>query len=291
MTRTYEDFKTNLINEIHALMPEASPEFCEIQKINGTVVEGLQMNMKNSNTAPVFYPHSLYEDDPDDCRMIAAYIVEKTREAFPYGDDLIKDITDFETIKDRIIIKLVNKSKNDQLLSEAPHTHVLDLAATYAVDLGSSDGGDSALVQVKNPLFGLWGVDVKTLHATALDNTRERLGLSLKSLQDVLRSLGQVDCDPGFPVSMWILTNDKNLYGASTILLPKAKEMIGEVFGNCCYAIPSSVHEWILVPLNDVSGPADINGIIEEVNATALKPEEFLGDHVYLYDEGELKMV
>ena len=290
MRTTYEDFRTNLINEITRLMPEASPEFCEIQKINGTVVEGLQMNMKNSNTAPVFYPHSLYEDDPADCRMIAAYIVEKTREAFPYGEDLIKDITSFDAIKDRIIIKLVNTAKNDMLLADAPHTHVLDLAATYAVDLGSNDGGDSALVQVRNALFGLWNVDVKTLHATALKNTKERLGLNFRSMRDTLTAFGMADDSiPDFPMNMWILSNRDNLYGASAILLPEAEQMISTACGKRCYAIPSSVHEWIMIPL--IKNASEIDTMIKEVNESTVKPEEFLGDHVYLYDEGKLCMV
>ena len=50
--------------------------------------------------------------------------------------------------------------------------------------------------------------------------------------------------------------------------------------------IPSSVHEWILLPQGEVDSVEEIKEIIVGINRSCVEPEEVLSDKVYLYKAG-----
>lgn len=57
--------------------------------------------------------------------------------------------------------------------------------------------------------------------------------------------------------------------------------------------IPSSVHEFLLVPREREQDREELKKMIAEVNRTELPPEEVLSDHLYLYcgREREVRIV
>ena len=53
------------------------------------------------------------------------------------------------------------------------------------------------------------------------------------------------------------------------------------------YLIPSSVHEFILLPVDQERSAEELKEMIVEVNSTELTPEEILSDQLYLYSRQE----
>lgn len=83
--------------------------------------------------------------------------------------------------------------------------------------------------------------------------------------------------------SMYLLTNQTKLYGATCLLYKDIlKEFTDKLDANL-FIIPSSVHEVILVPVSDALSNEYLTDLIREVNATELSLDEALSDHVYLY--------
>lgn len=51
--------------------------------------------------------------------------------------------------------------------------------------------------------------------------------------------------------------------------------------------IPSSIHEVIILPMDDNVDKDELEGIIREVNTGQVAPEERLSYHAYQYDSGK----
>lgn len=47
------------------------------------------------------------------------------------------------------------------------------------------------------------------------------------------------------------------------------------------YVIPSSIHEVLLAPKTSKFDPKDLLEVTHEVNAQAVGPNDFLGEHIY----------
>ena len=70
-------------------------------------------------------------------------------------------------------------------------------------------------------------------------------------------------------------------------------EQLAERIGGDYYMIPSSVHEFLLVPREREQDREELKKMIAEVNRTELPPEEVLSEHLYLYcsREREVRIV
>lgn len=87
--------------------------------------------------------------------------------------------------------------------------------------------------------------------------------------------------------------DSRKTYGACSILYPGMLEQLAERIGGDYYMIPSSVHEFLLVPREREQDREELKKMIAEVNRTELPPEEVLSDHLYLYcsREREVRIV
>lgn len=84
---------------------------------------------------------------------------------------------------------------------------------------------------------------------------------------------------------MKVLTNTEKFYGAAAIIYGKDKiRDLAEKEGSDIVIIPSSVHECILLPYDESMPFEFLNAMVNEVNASEVKEEEILSDHVYMYD-------
>ena len=92
---------------------------------------------------------------------------------------------------------------------------------------------------------------------------------------------------------MYILTNTRKQYGASTILYPGLLENISEQLGEDFYLIPSSIHEFIILPSSYSPSTSELNEMVNEINENELPEDEFLSDHIYLlpYDFKKISFV
>lgn len=87
--------------------------------------------------------------------------------------------------------------------------------------------------------------------------------------------------------SMYVLSNAERLNGAAAILDAKTMEDISEKLGGDFVVLPSSIHETIVLPMNEDMDRQALETMVQDVNAGQVAPEERLSDHVYMYDSQE----
>lgn len=82
---------------------------------------------------------------------------------------------------------------------------------------------------------------------------------------------------------LFIISNKSKIRGASAILNRKALAEFGKKYNtNKIVAIPSSIHEMLLVPYTEECDIDIFSKMVKEVNNTAVDPTEQLADRAFI---------
>ena len=208
-------------------------------------------------------------------------------------DYLIKEIKDFEKVKKIIFTKIINYNANKEYLKDVPHRKVFGDLAVICYLLIREDGRNMDTSVIRGPLLENWDIDDKELFKIAKKNTKEKYPYAFKSFFDYLPPQlqifeNEIDKDR-YP--FYILNHGLEVsFGARTILYPGVLKKVSKDLGDVnLMLIPSSLHEWIIIPDKDdelnmehVMYTADL---IKEVNGSVLNEDEVLSDHPYFYNK------
>jgi len=296
---TFEEFKVQVKDEILRYLPEtyggADVTINEVLKNNDTKLSGLLIKADDKNIAPNIYLEGYFKmyQNGDSLDVVMRKIADTYLEHSNVENFDVSKITDWENVKDRIICRLINAEYNKEYLENKPHTYFEDLAVVYTVNLGENEEG-RATVAITNDLMASYGVTVDELHQIALDNL-SRSEMSFKSMRDVMIEMMGGDAAMIIPEeetpSMYVLTNESKIHGASAILDKGMLEHISDTVGGDFIVLPSSVHEVIVVPVMDRFNTRELQGMVHEVNATQVTAEEQLSENVYVYDSAEKELI
>lgn len=200
------------------------------------------------------------------------------------------NILDYDKVKDIIIPRLLNTTRNLDYLSNVPHTEMDDLSVIYAVKIN-----DNAQAVVTNDLAEKWEVDCEMLHVKAMKNLETEpyffnhimetlmYGPYTKSL--TIEEVNPRDYEHVPP--FFILSTENKTKGAIAAMNPVVMDKITEKFGDL-YVLPSSVHEVVIVPKNAYDGDVQqLVNMVKSVNDSEVAPEEQLSNNVYEYDAAE----
>ena len=268
-------------------------------KNNQVVIKGLQIADPRENHAPVYYLEVFYE------ALCRGMELDEIMEAIAYNYEASKhmkgcinpdSIYDFKEMKDRIILRLVNAERNESVLNQCPHRFMADLAVTYRVLAGINEGGISTFL-VSDDLMDEWGVNEQVLYDLACENSLCLFPPVVEKLHDMMRNsfgveLSRVleEADYKEAYTLYILTNDIKLNGASTVCYSDALEWFSKKIGCDFYVIPSSIHEMLLLSVTSDIDPAHLQAVIREVNERMVLEEEILSDNLYFYSAKDKKL-
>ena len=264
----------------------------EITKNNDTMLKGLIIMEQDTSLCP-----TIYMEDPYDryCRgeslekiedsILRCYQENRVEEEFDLGFFM-----NWETVKKRIMYKLVSYGRNRELLKEVPYRKTLDLAVVFECYLGRM-GESQATILINNGHMEAWGVTADELYAAAVENTPELMGCKAYNMEEHLRKvrgsgadspidIGETEKDP---MPMYVLTNEHEFHGAGCILYSNLLKVIADGWDSDICIIPSSIHETILIPMDMSWGYERMSQMVRKVNMTQLDPEEVLSDHVYQF--------
>ncbi len=193
----------------------------------------------------------------------------------------------FEEFKDRLAIRLLNP-ENTEILRKIPHRMVCDMVAICSLAVRADKAGKSFLT-VTNWMCREWGVDEETLFNAATEAAAKNNPATLRHLMSVLNGMpgeeklsekgGEEELNQVF-----LATNTDGVLGAGVILYPGFLQMAAEKFGGGFYLLPSSIHEFLLLP---DTGDVDVKGlaeIIKTINNDQVSLRDQLSDHPYRYD-------
>ncbi len=272
-----------------------------ITKNNGIVLDGITLLNKGENAGPNIYLNTFFESYQmgKPLNVILDEIIECHNRAKEETTIEVVDILDFDIVKDRIVVRLVNYEKNQEQLADCPHKRFLDLAITFRY-LASKDAMGLASSLIFNKEFEYWKIDLEDLYQLALFNTMrefpwqmdslvkvvsecfgERLPAELReSFMNDVKNIEQAENR----VNMYILTNDVGLNGATSILYDNVVKNFARVQDCNVFILPSSVHEVMLVPENAETEPEFLQELVIEANQSAVGLIDLLSDHIYYYD-------
>lgn len=184
-------------------------------------------------------------------------------------------IYDYDKAKTRLFTRVYNTGCEG--LMYYPYTTVHDLAVTYAVKIEIEDNMIGA-APVTWDLLSAWGKKLPDLVRDAKESQEKVMPSIFVNMAEFLP----------FPSSerqpLFILTNEKMVYGASALFYPGMMEKIAKMLGGDYFVIPSSIHETLILPVGIGVEADDLESAIRSVNGECLAPEEQLSEHAYLYD-------
>lgn len=293
-----EKIKDNIKNYLPMQYEKANVSLQSVVKNNDVQLTGLMIRLEENNIAPFIYLDRYYEqyqngmELPDIMKDIAELRVSSEQSVKLD----ISRITDFNQVKDNIICKLINGDMNEEYLADKPYTQIEDMAVIYVIDLGSGAEGHMSS-PITYDLMKRYGVDTQMLHEIAIHNLAKS-EIVFKSMKDALMEImfpdGVPEEDPlaeilsaEDEIPMYVLSNAEKLNGAASVLDKDTMETISEMLGGDFVVIPSSIHEVIILPMDDNVDKDELEGIIREVNTGQVAPEERLSYHAYQYDSGK----
>lgn len=263
-------------------------------KNNGCEMDGLVIMEKGKDIAPTIYLDSFYElyTNGENIKKIIRQIeviYEQNKNNVTFDVNILKH---FDTIKDKIVYKVVNYRSNEKLLEQVPHKRILDLAVVFYCLL-DNEYGRSATALIYNNNLKNWNVTIDDVYKAALKNTPDLLHSKISSMAALFEKCGvnvdgeEVDLKDYVPSDMYVLTNESKLNGAACILYENVLYDFAQKLGADLYILPSSVHEVILLPKLSMFEKDELVNMVKEVNTEGVAADEVLSDHVYEYNRTE----
>ena len=265
-----------------------------VLKNNGCEMDGLVIMEKGKDIAPTIYLDSFYElyTNGENIKNIIRQIeviYEQNKNNVTFDVNILKH---FDTIKDKIVYKVVNYRSNEKLLEQVPHKRILDLAVVFYCLL-DNEYGRSATALIYNNNLKNWNVTIDDVYKAALKNTPDLLHSKISSMAALFEKCGvnvdgeEVDLKDYVPSDMYVLTNESKLNGAACILYENVLYDFAQKLGADLYILPSSVHEVILLPKLSMFEKDELVNMVKEVNTEGVAADEVLSDHVYEYNRTE----
>lgn len=295
----YEKFVDIMREKVESLSENGTQVIImEVCKNNGVKKMGLMVKAKDCHMAPTVYMEEFYMEyrrgktlEELAKQVVLVYQNNDSMHAFR-----MEDFRDFAHMKSQLVFRVINYKKNAQMLESSPHITFLDLAVVPYVSFPVA-GHNSGSVLIKKEHLEIWGVTEETVMKIAAENTPKLLQPQIRKMEETIRDLiaiaGEEQTEYEMflkemeenesKVPMYVLTNPKNMYGASCMLYDGVLEMFAEEMGEDIYILPSSIHEVILLPVSKALSSKDLKDMVQDINMTQIPAEEILSDHVYKY--------
>ena len=279
----------------------------EVRKINDQCLHGLSIRKKGarweSDAVPTFYMEEMHHAflcgaDMDDLVRGLAEAYINTRSFGPIPAEKLPNM-EYGTIRRRVGLRLVGKDYNKEFLKTVPYK---DVGNGYAllcdVHMKASDGGLFGTL-VTNDMAEEYHYNMDKLFQDALDNAWKSKSATLRGAMELMRMCEGGTAEAGEEAApdgretCYVLTTERPRYGAAALFYPGTQAMIAHVLGEDYVAIPSSLHEFMIVRASQVEDPGFLQQLVREANCTVVGPDEVLSDNILKYSRatGQLSLL
>jgi len=290
-----ETFIRDVIRDLPEYLPEEWAERISIRetsvvKMNDQSMNGIVLEQPEDPASPTVYLDDWYErwtngESYDKLMQEFADICAIALNAKP---PQLEDLRiDPKNVKDQLSVRVIGGDLNRAYLREVP---ALEVAPGIMM---------ICEIRVPDGRGGQWRAKIS-------ESMMEEIGCDLMQLmQDGIRSSMKSDpavlMDPIGPDSirgnlllrkspiegesvMYVLTTQEMLLGAVALFYPGIRERIYHLMGGGYYAIPSSVHEFLIVPMSAGIPPSSLHEMLLDANQTIVEPKDILCDDLYYYE-------
>lgn len=89
--------------------------------------------------------------------------------------------------------------------------------------------------------------------------------------------------DSGASPEIYVLSNELRIGGAAVVFYSDVLGYFSESIGDNLILLPSSIHEWLILPEKPGYDLAVLEEMVREANSQVVSEEEILSNHVYRY--------
>lgn len=292
----FNEFTKKIRKELKPLCEETAELLVnEVEKNNGCKMVGILCREDGRACTPIIYLEPYYERycsgewSLQDIVLDIKNIMDNGIEMENLRDRLF----DYGSVKSHIMYRLVNMAMNRERLEQVPYIEYLDLAVIFYIKMADKqDGYFSTLIE--NKLVEKWGITEKELYAVAMENMQRQFPGMIERLDDVIlrmshgilennicESAEQSILDMKSP--LYIVTNEKGLWGASAILYPDLLKKLSDVVQADLILISSSIHEILVWPDRGQMDMKERKEIVRVINQNDVHAEEVLSYNLYQY--------
>ena len=293
----FKEFAQYVAKNISSYLPGdcAGAEICiqDIQK-PGKMMTALSIRKADSNIAPAIYLERFYKDFCDGetsiydvmSEIARCYEANSVAKAFP-----VDRVINWDQAKKYLVARLVNISNgvNNEYLSICPIDKLTaDIGVLYEIFIQELSGNDgTAAVKVSYDLMKKWGIHQYNLSDAARKNLPVLRPVEITTMEEQMASRGLPTIPMKTPIL--IVSNKRYSNGAIAVLYDGIEEEIRKRLGDFIL-LPSSIHEMLAIPMSGAD-PIALAEMINEVNQTAVRPEEQLSSVPYVLENGKLRAI
>ena len=205
-------------------------------------------------------------------------------------DELENQKKEFKFSEDRIICTLLNRKRNEELLRSIPYTPIHDMAVIYRYLLGESKNGICTRI-ITNQMLETQKIDKASLLSLAVKNTARLCPSKVELLSDTIANMFssgvtsqeeellpflKSEKEQNEVMSMYVLSNQSGIHGATVITYPNLLEQLAEKLQSSLIVIPSSIHETLVIkadmPIEEATR------MLREVNSSCVEEREILSE-------------
>ena len=291
-------FKKEFVSLCRSALCESGPVDMEIEerKVNKAQrgeLNGLLFKKEGLNCAPTFYVEDFYMAYKDGTSIadLSHQAVETAVRSLDMADLLARNSYGMLGDTESLRVRMLNKSRNKEYLKGIPFRE-LGCGFVYIAEIGRGEYG----AVITDALMKDHKLTGDEIFDKAIKNTMENYPAVLHDLGDSVMQ-GTEECEnllekpsgrvpagagPGF-----VLTNSGFFWGAGTLFYPGIMDRIRELLGGDFYVLPSSVHELILIKVED-QDPQELADLVRSANRSVVRENEILADDLYICESGKL---
>lgn len=266
-----------------AIASAIGAEAREMEKANGVILHGIFMKQETGITPTIYIDEYFLRNVP------VEEAAKDVKEAIEFNSNVNVDvsfISDWERVKPMLRARLYNKKTSADIKRNATRYGFDDLVIIpYITDVIKNGS-----VKVTRQIANAWGVTDREIIDTAMKNVKPEA--TINNMCDVLK---EILTKQGMPediieeylensdkVNMMVISTKNRMFGAISIITMRKE--LEKKFPNGYAVLPSSVHEVIVIPIDEaIEGrESDLDSKINEVNATSVLREERLGSKAYI---------
>ena len=292
MKLEYEQFKEKVISMLgEKAGSERSVGTGTVTKLNGQKLDSVYIEREGQEIFPTCYLDHFYEiyEDGMSLETIVSMIMdmgmaEPGEEQFAY-----QQLMDYEKVKDRICLRIVNTERNREMLESIPSIPFLDLSVVFYVLF--INGTSQYMATVTDEMLDKWELGKQDLIKNACENTKRMNPLCVSELGDMIEKLSPAEAETArfeyedeieSVPDVTVISSEYGTCGAVYMLDMSLMAEYARKYDDDLIIIPSSIHEVLILPASR-SDREELDKTIRMVNMTALSAGEYLADHSYVF--------
>lgn len=248
---------------------------------NGVELEGICI-MSESPIAPVIYTEELIKHAERDGKSLSDVVsaIINIYESNKTVDFNINELFDRDFILNHLYIGL-QKESTEELVKRA--CTELEGIESYLYIRRERNEGDSYSVKLTRQL--LERADISEVEAWEYAEAHTYAETTITSMAKVMCEMMNMEYSEDMEdmTPFYVLTNTSRVKGASAILNKKILSEFGKKYHTeKIVAIPSSVHEFLILPYTEEMNIDDFSNMVNEVNVSEVDPTEQLGTKAFI---------